>query len=191
MSKIINTVIISDDPESTLLLKSVFESTEYKIIFESAHLDKHISGTWLIDPDLLIVVKSYPDPALLRQLSTIFNQYPLPIVVFTKVVMDDAIEQAIEAGISSYIIDGLNEYRVIPILKTAIIRFLHHNKLLKQLDELKTNLADRKIIDRAKGLVMHQRQCSEDEAYKLLRSSAMKQNMRLATLSKTIVEATA
>jgi len=143
----------------------------------------------MIEPDLLIVVNSKLDDGILAQLKTVINQYPLPIVVFTNVEIDDAIDQAIEAGISSYIVDGLDENRIISILKTAYVRFTHQQKLLKQLDYLKTNLADRKIIDRAKGLVMQQRQCSEDDAYKLLRTSAMKQNMRLAALSKTIVEA--
>lgn len=190
MSKnVINTVIISDEIESTQLLKKVFDSTEYKVIFESTCLDKQISGSWMIEPDLLIVVSSNLDAGILAQLKIVVNQYPLPIVVFTHVDMDDAIDQAIEAGISSYIVDGLHENRVIPILKTAHVRFNHQQKLLKQLEDLKISLADRKIIDRAKGLVMQQRQCSEDDAYKLLRTSAMKQNMRLATLSKTIVEA--
>jgi len=152
-------------------------------------LGEQISGTWMIEPDLLIVVNSKLDDGILAQLKTVINQYPLPIVVFTNVEIDDAIDQAIEAGISSYIVDGLDENRIISILKTAYVRFTHQQKLLKQLDYLKTNLADRKIIDRAKGLVMQQRQCSEDDAYKLLRTSAMKQNMRLAALSKTIVEA--
>tara|TARA_R110001606_G_scaffold395190_2_gene566950 strand:- start:28085 stop:28675 length:591 start_codon:yes stop_codon:yes gene_type:complete len=187
--KAINTVIISDEAKSTQLLKRVFESTEYKVIFESTTLDKQLSGTWMIEPDLLIVVSRNLDASMLPQLKTINVQYPLPIVVFTKVDIDDAIAQAIEAGISSYIVDGLHENRIIPILKTAYVRFTHQQKLLKQLDELKTSLADRKIIDRAKGLVMQQRQCSEDDAYKLLRTSAMNQNMRLAALSKTIVEA--
>ena len=189
MLNVINTVIISDEPESTQLLKRVLESTEYKVIFESTRLDDQILGTWMIEPDLLIVVSTKLDTGILVQLKTVISQYPLPIVVFTQVDIDDAIDQAIEGGISSYIVDGLKESRVISILKTAYARFTHQQKLLKQLEDLKTSLADRKIIDRAKGLVMQQRQCSEDEAYKLLRSSAMKQNMRLATLSKTIVEA--
>tara|TARA_R110002049_G_scaffold144478_3_gene306740 strand:- start:4594 stop:5178 length:585 start_codon:yes stop_codon:yes gene_type:complete len=189
MTKVINTVIISDEPESTQLLKQVFDSTEYKVIFESTCLDKQISGTWMIEPDLLIVVSRNLDAGILSQLKTVINQYPLPIVVFTNVDMDDAIDQAIESGISSYIVDGLHKNRIIPILKTAYVRFTHQQKLLKQVEDLKISLADRKIIDRAKGLIMQQRQCSEDDAYKLLRTSAMKQNMRLAALSKTIVEA--
>jgi response regulator NasT len=185
--KVINTVIISDEAKSTQLLKQVFESTVYKVIFESTHLDKQMSGAWMIEPDLLIVVSSNLDASMLPRLKAINEQCPLPIVLFTNA--DSDIDQAIEAGISSYIVDGLDENRIISILKTTYVRFTHQQKLLKQLDDLKTSLADRKIIDRAKGLVMQQRQCSEDDAYKLLRTSAMKQNLRLAALSKTIVEA--
>ncbi|HEC60019.1 hypothetical protein LCGC14_0724500 [marine sediment metagenome] len=189
MFKAINTIVISDQPASTLLLKKVFESTEYKIIFESSILDKQLSGSWMIEPDLLIIINRQLGSGTLEQLKTIITHYPLPIVVFSNVDTNDAIHEAIETGISSYIVNGLDEKRIINILKTASIRFNHQQQLLKQLEDLKTSLAERKIIDRAKGLVMQQRQCSEDDAYKLLRTSAMKQNLKLATLSKTIIEA--
>lgn len=186
---VINTVIISDEPVSTTMLKHVFESTEYKVVFESTRLDNQVSSKWMIEPDVLIVIKDKIDSDILTQLKIVNEQYPLPIIVFTQSDSNQLIDQVIDSGISSFIVDGLYENRIISILKTAQVRFNHQQKLLKQLDDLRTSLADRKIIDRAKGVVMQQRQCSEDEAYKLLRTSAMKQNLRLAALSQTILEA--
>lgn len=186
---VINTVIISDDPNSTLMLKNVLQTTEYRVIFESIRLDNQVSSKWMIEPDLLIIVKDKIDSDMLTQLKTVNEQYPLPIIVFTESDSNQLIDQVIDSGVSSFIVDGLYENRIISILKTAYVRFNHQQKLLKQLDDLKTSLADRKVIDRAKGVVMQQRQCTEDEAYKLLRTSAMKQNLRLAVLSQNILEA--
>lgn len=188
---VINTVIISDEPKSMAMLKHALALTDYKVVFESTHIDNKMSEKWMIQPDLLILIKNQIDSNVLTQLKTVNEQYPLPIVVFTTSDSSQLIDQVIDSGVSSYIVDGLHENRIISILRTAYVRFNHQQKLLKQLDDLKTSLADRKVIDRAKGLVMKQRQCTEDEAYKLLRTSAMKQNLRLATLANNIIEAAA
>ncbi len=169
------------------MFKHAFESTEYKVIFESHRLDNQAYSKWMIEPDVLVVIKNKIDVDTLTQIKTINEQYPLPIIVFTRSDSNQLIDQVIDSGISSFIVDGLHENRIISILKTAQVRFNREQQLLKQLDNLRTNLADRKIIDRAKGIIMEQRQCSEAEAYKLLRTSAMKQNLKLATLSQTIL----
>ena len=169
------------------MFKHAFELTEYKVVFESNRLDNQAYAQWMIEPDVLVVIKNKIDVDTLTQLKTINEQYPLPIIVFTGSDSNQLIDQVIDSGISSFIVDGLHENRIIPILKTAQVRFNREQQLLKQLDVLRTNLADRKIIDRAKGIIMEQRQCSEAEAYKLLRTSAMKQNLKLATLSQTIL----
>ncbi|MDF1589468.1 MAG: ANTAR domain-containing protein [Gammaproteobacteria bacterium] len=185
----INTIVISDTPQATKLLKSVLAPTDYKVIFESNDLTQQLKASWMIEPDLIIVAMEKTDFTLLGQLKTIYEQFPLPMVVFTQDDIDEGIEFAVEAGVNAYIVDGLRKNRVIPILKTACARFAKQQEVQKQIEQLRTSLADRKIIDRAKGLIMEQRNCSEDEAYKLLRTSAMKQNLRMAVLSKNIIDA--
>jgi len=183
----INTIIVSEVPESILLLKQVFETSDYKVIFEGKNLQEQ-TGTWLIEPDLLIVIMDNIDQAAITQLKMINQHYPLPIVVFTNVGSDEDIEHAVESGVTSYIVNGFAESRVIPILTAARARFKQQTKLLKQIGELQTTLVERKVIDRAKGLVMQQRQCTEDEAYKLLRTTAMAQNARMAVLAQNIID---
>lgn len=185
----INTIVISDTPQATKLLKSVLAPSDYKVVFESNDLTQQLKASWMIEPDLIIVAMDKTDFTILGQLKTIYEQFPLPMVVFTQDDIDEGIEFAVEAGVNAYIVDGLKKNRVIPILKTACARFSKQQEAQKQIEQLRTSLADRKIIDRAKGLVMEQRNCSEDEAYKLLRTSAMKQNLRMAVLSKNIIDA--
>jgi len=183
----VNTIIISHDAKSSLLLKQVLAETDYKIIFEATVLQQLLASPDIVDPELIIVVSESTDLAILSQLKIIHQQFPMPIVIFTNDDSDEAIEHALEVGVSAYIVDGLSKKRILPIVRTACLRFQQHQKIQQELYELKTSLADRKVIDRAKGLIMQQRKCSEDEAYKLLRTAAMKQNLRLAVLAQNII----
>jgi len=185
----INTIIISDDSQSSLLLKQELPESDYKIIFEGSLLQQLLATPDLAKPELIIVVLESSDLAILGQLKIIHEQFPMPIVIFTNDDRDEAIEHAIDVGVSAYIVDGLSKHRIVPIVRTACARFKQHQKIQQELYELKTTLADRKIIDRAKGLVMQQRQCTENEAYKLLRTAAMKQNLRLSVLAQNIINA--
>jgi response regulator NasT len=183
----INTIVISEQPDVTSKLSATLADTDYKIIFEGTTLQELLSLNWQVEPDLIIAVLKTSDTQVLSKFKVINEQFPLPIVIFTHDDRDDAIEQAIQAGVSAYIVDGFREDRVLPILRTAIARFQQYQSMQKHIKELKTSLADRKVIDKAKGLIMEQRNCTEDEAYRLLRTSAMNQNMRLAQLAQNIL----
>jgi response regulator NasT len=183
----INTIVISEQPDVSAKLNTTLAETDYKVIFEGSTLQELLSLNWEVEPDLIIAVLDTSDSQVLSKFKIINEQFPLPIVIFTHDDRDDAIEQAIQAGVSAYIVDGFREDRVLPILRTAIVRFRQYQSMQKHIKELKTSLADRKVIDRAKGLIMEQRNCSEDEAYRLLRTSAMNQNMRLAQLAQNIL----
>lgn len=185
----INTAIISHSTESYGLLKGVLSESNYEIVLSCTNVGEFVSQKVFSGLDLLVLTTKNASKDLITQLTMVDEQYQVPIVIFTQDDSDDAIEHAIAAGVSAYVVDGLQENRVIPILRTSIARYSQRKSMLQELDDLKTSLADRKIIDRAKGLIMTQRQCTEDEAYKLLRSSAMNQNIRLATLAKNIVDA--
>lgn len=185
----VNTILISENSNSNDLLEKTLSEHDYKLIFNGSSMQDllHVSG--LSDPQLIVINIESPDSNLIQQLRVINQQYPLPIVIFTRDSRDDAIEHAIEAGVSAYVVDGLDEKRILPILRTAQLRFKQHQSVRKELDDLRTTLAERKVIDRAKGMIMAQRQCTEDEAYKLLRSTAMNQNVRLAALAQNIIDA--
>tara|TARA_R110002111_G_scaffold40640_6_gene75898 strand:- start:33 stop:617 length:585 start_codon:yes stop_codon:yes gene_type:complete len=184
----INSVIISESIQSQALLETVLKPSDYEVVYTASSLPALLAETDLQQPELIIISIDTPSANLIKQLQVINKQYPLPVVVFAKNDSEDAIEQFIQAGVSAYVVDGLNPHRVLAILKTALVRFEQQSHVQQELHSLKTNLADRKIIDRAKGIIMTQRQCSEDEAYTLLRTNAMTQNIRLAALAKNIVD---
>jgi len=183
----INTILLSESSVSANLVSQTLEGSEYKLVFEAEHLPALINAD-IQEPEMIILCITAPDEQLLGQLKTVHEQFPLPVVIFTEEEGSNAIEEAIHAGVSAYVVDGLSENRVLPILRTAIARFTQNLSMQQELTKLRTNLADRKIIDRAKGIIMAQRQCTEDEAYSLLRKTAMNQNSRLAALAQNIVD---
>ena len=94
-----------------------------------------------------------------------------------------------DAGVSAYVVDGLKKDRIKPILDTAISRFKAVERLRRELEEARSELAERKIIERAKGILMRQRGIGEPEAYALLRRTAMNQNRRIADVAESLVMA--
>jgi response regulator NasT len=184
----VNAIVVCDESKSYDLIEQVLMPSGYDIVFHGTSLQQLLQNAVIKDPQLIIISIMSAYDGLIEQLKIINQQYPLPIVIFTQDDSDDTIEHAINAGVSAYVVDGLLENRVLPILRTAMARFDQHQSMRQELDDLKTTLAERKVIDRAKGLLMQQRQCSEDEAYKLLRTTAMNQNIRLASLAQQIID---
>ena len=100
-----------------------------------------------------------------------------------------AIEAAIDAGVGAYVVDGLRKERVQSIVDMTISRFRAFEKLRTELDDTRQQLADRKLIDRAKGILMKQREVSEERAYELMRKAAMDGNLRIAQVAQSVITA--
>jgi response regulator NasT len=99
------------------------------------------------------------------------------------------IARATRAGVSAYVVDGINRKRVRPILDAAIERFQQFRGLTEELQETRAQLEARKVVDKAKGILMKQRGMTEDEAYKALRSLAMSSNKRLVDVAESVIAA--
>ena len=122
-------------------------------------------------------------------LQQITSQCPCPIVVFTHDDDRVSIGKAISAGISVYVVKGYSPKRIVPLIDTAIHRFNQAITVQKELVATRHKLEDRKIIEKAKGIVMRKSAVDEAVAYKTLRDMAMNSNMKLAEVAKTIVTA--
>jgi len=137
--------------------------------------------------DLLIVNVTEPSSKILTQLKYINDVYPIPVVVFSEKGDSNTIQMALQAGVSSFIVDGLSARRVRHVLDVALARFYNYSKLREELAKTKENLANRKVIEKAKGIIMQQRHCSEDEAYNLLRKIAMDRNQKLSDVATSLI----
>ena len=139
-------------------------------------------------PDVVIVDAQSPDRDTLEDVSMTTDRLPRPIIFFADDEDDDVIRQSIQAGVSAYIVDGLQPNRVKTLLNVAITRFEEHQRLKGELQKTRDELADRKIIDRAKGLLMKHKQCDEEAAFSAMRKMAMNKNVKLAEIAEDVIE---
>ncbi len=142
-----------------------------------------------IEPDVLIVDLDLPDRDTIEQLRVASRERPRPIVMFVDQSDTDAMKAAVSAGVSAYVVDGLKASRVKPILDVAVARFQEFENLRRELDLAKTSLAERKLIDRAKGILMSAKGLNEEDAYNLLRSKAMNEQKKVAEIAQSVITA--
>ena len=140
-------------------------------------------------PDVIIIDMESPDRDTLEHLRVINRDDPRAIVMFCQDDANESITAAVKAGVSAYVVDGLHPHRIKPILQTAVARFQDFQELRRELAETKSSLAERKILERAKGVLMKQRGMSEEEAYQALRRLAMNRNKRIAEVAESVIEA--
>jgi len=141
------------------------------------------------EPDVILIDLENPNRDVLEQMFQVSRVVRKPVAMFVDQADRSSIEAAIDAGVSAYVVDGLRKERVQSIVDMAISRFRAFEKLRVELDETRRQLVDRKLIDRAKGILMKQRRLSEDHAYSMLRKAAMDGNMRVAEVAQSVITA--
>ena len=142
-----------------------------------------------LKPDVVIIDTDSPNRDTLENICVMSMHDPRPIVMFTHDGNKEQIKLATQAGVSAYVVGTIPSERLVPVIDAAIARFEEFKNLRDELLQAKTKLDERKVIERAKGLLMKQRDLDEDAAYEMLRSMAMKKNMKLADLSNQLLEA--
>ncbi len=145
----------------------------------------------IIGPDVIVIDIETPNRDMLEHLFQLTRSVRKPIAMFVDRSDSLSIEAAVEAGVSAYVVDGLRKERVKPILDMAVSRFKAFSRLQQELADAKSALEERKIIDRAKEILMKSRKLSEDEAYALLRQTAMNEKKKLADIAQSVVMAAA
>lgn len=141
------------------------------------------------DPDIILINLADPDRDTLEHLGLVSNARNRPVAMFVDHSDEVMTQAAISAGLSAYVVNGLHKDRIKPVLETAIARFRMIAKMQTELNAAKQALADRKMIDRAKGLLIQARNISEDEAYVLLRKTAMDQGRKVIDVATSLVTA--
>jgi response regulator NasT len=141
------------------------------------------------EPDVILIDLENPNRDVLEQMFQVSRVVRKPVAMFVDSADRGTIEAAIEAGVSAYVVDGLRKERVRSIVEMSVSRFRAFEKLRVELDDTKRQLADRKVIDRAKGILMKQRALSEEQAYEAMRKAAMDANLRLAEIAQSVVTA--
>lgn len=156
------------------------------VVEDMTHLMRHVVDA---DPDVIILDLANPDRDMLEHALQVTRAVRRPIAMFVDTTDAAATEAAIDAGVSAYVVDGLRKERVKPILDMAISRFNAVDRLKRELETAKGELAERKMIDRAKSILMTSKGLDEQQAYQLLRKTAMNQSRKIAQVAESLVVA--
>jgi response regulator NasT len=140
-----------------------------------------------LDPDVIFIDLENPNRDVLEQMFQVSRSVRRPIAMFVDHADTETIRTAVESGVSAYVVDGLHKERVKTILDTAVSHFNTFNKLRDELERVNQQLDERKVIERAKGILMKERDLSEDDAYAVLRKAAMNENRRIVDVARSVV----
>lgn len=194
---VVNTVVLPDDEGDAALAAQAQRGADLRIgLLESGYdivaslpadffLPERIAQ---LAPDMIIVDSESDARDVLEHIVVATRDARRPIVLFTDDQSTSSMDAAMAAGVSAYIVAGLQSARIKPVLDVALARFKREQVLLDELSETRQKLLERKVIERAKGLLMRRGDLSEEQVYARLRAMAMNKNLKLADLAQRIVD---
>ncbi|MEW6330951.1 MAG: ANTAR domain-containing protein [Pseudomonadota bacterium] len=182
-------LLMTDQPDSKVLIEHALGTARHQVVTVIRPDDDLCFYTRQARPDAVVASLAAPDPAVVQQLEQLSREHPLPVVVFTDRGDSAPLLAAVKAGVSAYVVDGLEAGRVEPVLQTALARFQEFQALRQERDAAVAELAERKLVERAKGILMRRRNLPENVAYTALRKMAMDRGKRLAEVAESIVTA--
>lgn len=187
-SKLRIVVIEKDQDRARQFIDVLSEAGDYDttVIGDESGLERRIKA---IDPDVVLIDIENPNRDRLEELTLAAGPHERAVAMFVDKTDGTLTATAIEAGISAYVVDGLSPDRIKPVLDAAVARFKMFSRLRRELEATRAALAERKVIDRAKGLVMAARGLNEEEAYALLRRAAMDQGKKIGEVASALVTA--
>lgn len=189
MDKTLKIVVIEPDATRAVEITGALKEGGWAnvlVMSEPSSLGRVLAHT---DPDIVLIDLANPDRDTVEHLSMMSDAKSRPVAMFVDRSDESLSKAAVAAGLSAYVVGGLQIDRIKPVLETAIARFQLISQMASELSAAKQALADRKTVDRAKGLLMRARGLSEDEAYTLLRRTAMDQNRKVADVASALVTA--
>jgi response regulator NasT len=180
-------MIVDEVVERAEVLQQALAQAGYEVVaYMPSTFDLH-RQVGAVKPDIVIIDTDSPDRDTLENLIVLSRDDPRPIVMFTHDGDSEKIRAATQAGVSAYVVDGMAAERIGPIIDAAVARFDQYYALKREFDEIEEKLADRKVIERAKGILMKSRGLSEEDAYRALRKRAMENNSKLVDVARQLV----
>ncbi|MBC7580043.1 MAG: ANTAR domain-containing protein [Tardiphaga sp.] len=182
-------VIVDESPIRAAILEEGLREAGYVDVQHIREMHNLLARIYALDPDVIVIDLENPSRDVLEQMFQVSRAVRRPVAMFVDQSDSESARASVDAGVSSYIVDGLKKERIKPILDLCISRFNAFSKLQDELDRTKSALEQRKIIDRAKGIVMKLKGLTEDEAYVLLRSTAMREKKKIGDIAQSIITA--
>ena len=180
-------ILVDHNTGRSAILRRALQDEGHEVIGRLEKESYLLESNEITHADVIIVNADIPDEAIFANLSEVNQTKPKPIVMFAEQSNSHMAGTAIKAGVNAYIVDGLEEKRVQPIIDVAIARFREFQALKDELDSTRNQLAERKLVEKAKGLLMQKKGISEDEAYKTLRKMAMDKNTKIVDVAENTI----
>jgi len=182
-------LVVDESPERADILRDGLRRAGYEV---SASLSSPVSLLATIEqlkPDVIVIDTESPSRDVLEHLVVMTQHTPRPVVMFSSDGAPETIREAVRAGVSAYVVDGLDPNRIRAIVDVAIAQFEDFQRLREELAQANLKLAERKLVERAKGLLMKRRSLDEQAAYALLRKFAMDRKLRLGEVAQQLIDA--
>lgn len=174
-------------PDRSFLIEEALGERGCDVVARLGAGDDIIGAIRRHEPDVILADMEVPDRDVLESMRRVSQHQPKPIALFANRSDETTAVEAVRAGVSAYVVDGLAPHRLKPVLNVAIARFKQFQAMRQELDQARARLADRRDIDRAKGLLMKKKNLDEEQAYALLRNLAMKRGMRLGEMARNLL----
>jgi two-component system, response regulator / RNA-binding antiterminator len=182
-------LVIDENPIRRAILDAGLKDAGFTDITLMGDTNGLLERIYTVDPDVIIIDLQNPSRDVLEQMFQVSRIVRRPIAMFVDQSDRATIEKAIDAGVSAYIVDGLKRERVRAILDMTISRFGAFERLRAELEQTKSALKERKLIEKAKGILMKSRGLDEEAAYALLRRTAMSKGKRIGDIADSLVSA--
>jgi len=189
MDASLNIVIVDENPVRAAILEEGLREAGYVNVVRIEGTAKLLARIYAIDPDVILIDLENPSRDVLEQMFQVSRIVKRPVAMFVDQADSASIQASVDAGVSAYIVDGLKKERIKSILDLCISRFNAFSRLQSELEQTKSALEERKVIDRAKGILMKAKNFSEEQAYALLRKTAMNENRKIAEVAQSVVTA--
>ncbi len=181
--------IVDESPIRSAILEDGLREAGFTQVERIAETHNLLTRIYALDPDVILIDLENPSRDVLEQMFQMSRAVKRPVAMFVDQSDAASIQAAVDAGVSAYIVGGLKKERVTNILDLCISRFNAFSRLQSELDRAKDALEERKVIDRAKGILMKARKLTEEDAYALLRKTAMNENKKIVEIAQSVLTA--
>lgn len=189
-SKEKNRVLIAEDNSKTrLFLKNQLELLGYEVVCAVSNGAAAVEKVAEMNPNLVIMDVKMPEMDGIDAAREITSKGPVPIILITGLSSDEVATKAIEAGVFAYLVKPVTKKQLEPAIKLAMARYSEFKSLKVEVDDLKDAIETRKLVERAKGILMKRCNISEEEAFKLLQSHSQKENKKMREIADNIITA--
>src|SRR5499426_957885 len=182
-------VIVDESPIRAAILEEGLREAGFTGVVHISEMQSLLAQIFAVDPDVILIDLENPSRDVLEQMFQVSRAVRRPIAMFVDQSDAASLRASVEAGVSAYIVGGLQKERIKNILDLCISRFNSFARLRDELERARTALEERKVIDRAKGILMTAKNLTEEAAYALLRKTAMNESKKIAEVAQSVVTA--